>query len=129
MLELNIKGYAEEYVHDGNTAKAVGSGSLAVYATPAMTALMEKAACACLEGKLEDGQTSVGTLLNIRHLSATPTGLKVWCEAELTAIEAPKLTFAVTAFDEVGKIGEGVHERFIVKSERFTEKAYSKVTK
>lgn len=129
MLELNIKGTAAAKVTDDNTAKAMGSGALEVFATPAMTALMEKAACACLDGRLDEGMTTVGTLLNIQHLAATPKGMNVTCEAVLTEIDGRRLVFFVTARDEVGEIGKGTHERFIVNAEKFIGKAYSKVGK
>lgn len=129
MLELNITGTATQMVTKENTAKAMGSGALEVFATPAMTALMEKAACNCLEGRLEEGETSVGTSLEIRHTSATPVGMKVSCEAQLIEMELPRLVFSVTAYDEARSIGSGIHERYIVNADKFMEKAYSKVKK
>lgn len=124
-----LKATVYETVTENNTAKSVGSGSLSVYATPAMLALIERAACEALNGALNEGETSVGTLLNVKHLSATPVGMQVSATAELVEREGRRLVFKVTANDECGLIGEGMHERFIVYSEKFTEKTYSKLNK
>ena len=120
-------GTAEALVEREDTALEVGSGSLLVYATPCLAALMEGAACNCLEGLLAEGQTSVGTMLNLNHSAATPVGLEVSAEAKLTAVEGRKLTFEITAKDEKGVIGTAHHERFIVNSERFLQKTYEKI--
>lgn len=125
----NIKATVSESVTENNTAASVGSGSLAVYATPAMLALMEKAACEAVSASLNDGETTVGTLLNVKHLAATPVGMTVSATAELVSRDGRKLLFNVTASDETGIIGEGTHERFVVLSDRFTEKTYSKLNK
>lgn len=125
----NIKATVNETVCENNTALSVGSGSLKVYATPAMLALIEKAACVALESILNEGETSVGTLLNVKHLAATPVGMQVFATAELIERDGRKLVFNVSASDECGVIGEGIHERFIVYSEKFTEKTYSKLNK
>lgn len=110
-----------------DTAKEVGSGNLLVYATPCMAALMEGAACEAIAECLQEGQSSVGTSLNITHTSATPVGLEVRAEAEVTAVEGKVITFAVRAFDEAGEIGSGTHTRVIVNSQKFLEKAYAKL--
>lgn len=128
MIE-NIKATVSELVTDSNTALSVGSGSLKVYATPAMLALIEKASCAAIKDVLADGETSVGTLLNVKHLAATPVGMTVSATAELVERDGRKLVFDVKAYDECGLIGEGSHERFVVLSDRFTEKTYSKLNK
>ncbi len=125
-MELNIIGYADDTVAENNTAKSVGSGSLDVYATPSLAALIEKAACNCVADYLEDGTTSVGTDLSIKHLAATPIGMRVRAEAELIEIDGRKLTFKVSARDECDIISTGTHERFIVKSDRFTERTNAK---
>ena len=117
---------ASEIVTNEKTAVAVGSGGLSVYATPAMIALMEKSAYESVQSLLEEGSGTVGTLMNIQHISATPVDMKVTAESELIAIDGRKLTFKVTAFDEVGKIGEGTHERFIINNEKFQAKTNSK---
>ncbi len=116
-----------ESVTDKNTALSVGSGSLKVYATPAMLALMEKAACEAIKDLLAEGETTVGTNLNVNHVSATPVGMNVTATAELVERDGRKFNFKVTASDESGIIGEGTHERFCVLSEKFTEKTYSKL--
>ena len=126
MLKTGIKGSASEIVTNEKTAVAVGSGGVAVYATPAMIAVMEKSAYESVQSLLEEGSGTVGTLMNIQHISATPVGMKVTAESELIAIDGRKLTFKVTAFDEVGKIGEGIHERFIINNEKFQAKTNSK---
>lgn len=126
---MEIKSTVTELVTEANTAFAVGSGSLKVYATPAMLALMEKAACEAIATILNEGETTVGTNLNVNHLSATPVGMQVSATAELISHEGRKFVFKVTACDESGIIGEGTHERFTVLSQRFTEKTYSKLNK
>lgn len=125
----NIKSTVTELVTENNTAVSVGSGSLAVYATPAMLALMEKAACEAIAPILNAGETTVGTNLNVDHVAATPVGMTVSATAELVSRDGRKLVFNVTASDESGIIGKGTHERFVVLSDRFTEKTYSKLDK
>jgi predicted thioesterase len=124
-----IKATVTEAVSEQNTALSVGSGSLRVYATPAMLALIEKAACKAIEGLLAEGETTVGTLLNVKHLAATPVGMQVSATAELIERDGRKFVFSVTASDECGVIGEGTHERFLVFSDKFTDKTYSKLNK
>ncbi|MDO4203632.1 MAG: thioesterase family protein [Selenomonadaceae bacterium] len=125
-LTIGLTKTASETVNDTNTAKTVGSGSLNVYATPMMIARMEEAAANLAEENLPAGYTSVGILMNVAHTAATPCGLNVTATAVLTKVEGKKLTFEVKAEDEAGEIGKGVHERFIVESERFQQKADSK---
>ncbi len=126
-METGIKGYAESTVSESNSAKTMGSGALDVLATPAMIALMEKAAWTSVQPYLEEGEGTVGTLMNITHDAPTPLGMKVHCESELIAVEGRKLKFTVTAFDEKGCIGKGTHERFVIKSEKFQKKANEKL--
>lgn len=126
MLNAGIKGSSSETVTNEKTAVAVGSGGLSVYATPAMISLMEKSAYESVQPFLEESSGTVGTLMNIQHISATPVGMKVTAESELIAIDGRKLTFKVTAFDKVGKIGEGTHERFIINNDKFQSKTNSK---
>lgn len=126
MLETGIKGCASEIVTQKVTAKEMGSGELQVYATPAVVALIEKASWESVAGELEDGQGTVGTSINIKHVSATPAGMKVWAETILTEVDGRRLVFSVKAFDECGLIAEGTHERFIVMNERFQKKADAK---
>ncbi len=126
-IQVGMKGQAFTEVEREDTAREVGSGSLLVYATPCMVALMEGAACDAIEKALAEDTTTVGTELNICHTSATPVGLEVRAEAEVTAVEGKVITFCVTAYDEAGKIGEGTHKRAIVSRERFLDKAYTKL--
>ena len=126
-ITVGIKGEAATLVEREDTAKEVGSGDLLVYATPCMVALMEGAACEAIADALSDTQTTVGTALNIEHVSATPVGLEVRAEAEVTAVEGKVITFDVRAFDESGEIGKGTHKRVIVNSQKFLEKAYNKL--
>lgn len=127
MLTLNIKGNEELLVDENYSAKTMGSGTLEVFATPAMIALMEKTAWKSVQDHLEEGQGTVGIALNVKHVAATPLGMKVCCESLLIQIDGKKLTFSVKAYDEVGLIGEGTHERFIVMNEKFQNKANEKV--
>lgn len=124
---VGMKGTAETYVERDDTAAEVGSGSLLVYATPCMVALMEGAACEAIAAALSEDKTSVGIELSISHLSATPVGMDIRAEAEITAVDGNILTFSVTAYDEKGKIGEGSHKRAIVSTQRFLEKTYAKL--
>ena len=126
-LKTGLKGRAEVAVTHENTAAVMGSGALEVFATPAMVALMEKAALESVQPCLEEGQGTVGTRLEISHLAATPVGMTVRAEAEVTAVEGKVITFAVRAFDEAGEIGSGTHTRVIVNSQKFLEKAYAKL--
>lgn len=128
-MDIGIKGRKEITVTQEVTAQALGSGLLPVFATPAMVALMEGTAAESVEPFLEGGYTTVGTALNIKHTSATPVGMRVYCESVLTEADGRRLVFSVTAFDECGEIGGGTHERFIVKSEKFMEKAAAKKEK
>lgn len=129
MLETGIKGHQQVEVSDRNSALAMGSGTLKVFATPAMIALMEETAWKSVAPHLEEGSGTVGTALNIQHTAATPLGMTVTCESELVQVEGRKLTFHVVAKDEAGIIGEGEHQRFIVENAKFQEKADSKKDK
>ena len=124
---VGMKGQASTLVEREDTAAEVGSGSLLVYATPCMVALMEGAACEAIAEALGADQSSVGISLNIDHLSATPVGLEVRAEAEVTAVEGRIITFSLTAYDEAGKIGEGTHKRCVVSAQKFLDKAYAKL--
>lgn len=122
-----IKGTWKEIVDASKTARVMGSGSLDVYATPALVALMEHAACEALSGVLEDGVTTVGTQMNVSHLAATPVGMEVWAEATLTAQEGRAYTFAIEAYDAAGLIGKAEHQRFAVKVDKFMAKTNAKL--
>ena len=126
MLQTGIKGYSECIACAENSAEAMGSGELKVFATPAMIALIEKAAWQSVAPELEEGQGSVGIKLDISHIAATPLGMKLRCETELTEIDGRRLVFKAEVFDESGKVGEGTHERFIVFNEKFQAKADAK---
>ena len=126
-ITVGLKGRAETDVNEGNTAQAACSGALPVFGTPFMCALMEEAAWKSIAPHLETGQSTVGTKLNITHDSATPVGMKVWAESEITEIDGKRLVLKVTAFDEKGPIGQGIHERFIVTDERFLAKTGKKL--
>ena len=123
-LYVGMKGQAQTTVTVLNTARAVGSGQLEVFATPAMVALMEQAAVNSLE--LPIGQSSVGTSLDIKHNAATPLGAKVFATAELIEIDRRRLVFSVEVFDEAGQIGIGKHERFVIDVEPFLAKTQSR---
>ena len=114
-------------VTENDTARAFGSGTLEVLATPKMIALMEMASYKSLEKYLENGQSSVGTYLDVKHVSATPVGMQVKAKAEITVIDGRRIEFNVSAYDEKGLIGEGKHERFVVFSEKFVAKTYAKL--
>jgi predicted thioesterase len=129
MLNKGIIGREELIVTEENTAKAVGSGGLEVFATPALIALAEKTAFQSVAERLEEGQSTVGTHIDIKHIAATPVGMKVTCETELIEVDSEnprRLVFSVNVYDEVEKIAEGTHERFIIYSERFQNKANGK---
>ena len=129
MLTTGIKGKQELVVTKENTAKAMGSGTLEVFATPAMIALMEKTAYESVAPELEEGSGTVGTALNVKHVGASPVGMKITCESELVKVDGRALTFSVKAYDEKGLIGEGEHERFIIYNEKFQAKADAKLEK
>ena len=126
-VTVGLKGLAEALVNDTNTAQAACSGALPVFGTPFMCALMEEASWKSIAPHLEEGQSTVGTKLNISHDSATPVGMKVWAESEVTEVDGKRLVLKVAAYDEKGLIGQGVHERFIITNERFLAKAAKKL--
>ena len=118
----NLKFSTELTVGSSDTAISYSSGNLDVYATPAMIALMENASMNCVKQGLPDGFTTVGIEINVKHIRATPVGVKVRAEALLEKSEGKKLIFRVEAYDDMGKIGEGIHIRYIVNSEDFIKK-------
>lgn len=125
-MEINIiensSFVLEESVKFETTAKAVGSGLLEVFATPAMIALMEKTAMMAVSEQMPEGFNTVGTRVEVDHIKATPLGMKVRCEASLRAQDGRKLEFEVVAHDETGLIGKGLHTRFIINEDRFMQK-------
>ena len=126
MIETGIIGTEEMLVTDAVTANVLGSGGLNVFATPAMIALSEKTALKSVLSYLPEGQSTVGTKVDISHIAATPVGMKVRCETELIEVDRRRLVFSVNVYDEVEKIAEGTHERFIVDDNKFQTKADSK---
>ena len=126
MLQPGIKGHHEQTVTPAMSAARVGSGLMEVFATPMMVALIEQTCLESVLPQLEEGQGTVGTLVNVTHVSATPVGMRVWCESELTEVDRRRLVFKVTAYDEAGLIGEGTHERFIIDNAKFMEKIKNK---
>ena len=129
MNEVLATATAKTVVTPQLTADSMGSGSLAVFATPGMCALMEQAATMALQEKLSDGQTSVGTALNIEHVSATPVGMAVYAKADLLEFNGKGAKFVMEAYDEAGLIGKGTHTRVVVNALRFMEKTEGKMAK
>lgn len=125
-MEIGIIGTQKVTVTEDKTAKAMGSGELNVFATPAMIALMENTAYKSVAEYLEPGQGTVGTLMNVSHVAATPMGMQIKCETKLVEIDRRRLVFEVKASDEKGLIGEGMHERFIVDNAKFMARAEAK---
>lgn len=125
-LKPGLTGKKADKVTADNTAISYGSGSAAVYATPAMVGLMEAACLAIVDPLLPEGLSTVGISLNLRHLAATPVGMSVTAQAELVTVAGKKLTFTVQAFDDKEKIGEGTHERYIIEVNKFLQKAAAK---
>ncbi len=126
MLEVGIKGRASVLVTEENSAKTMGSGTLDVFATPAMIALIERTCWTSVAEHLEPGWGTVGIGLNVAHSAPTPLSMTVTCESELVSIEGRKLTFQVVVRDEAGEIGRGTHQRFMVENEAFQSKANRK---
>jgi predicted thioesterase len=127
-IDLNpgLTGQAVISVSEENTALKYGSGSVTVFATPAMIGLMEKAAINAVDGELPQGFATVGTHLDVKHLAATPLGMIVIAKSELIEVNGNKLKFKVEAFDEVEKIGEGFHTRYIISLAPFLERTSKK---
>ena len=124
---MDAKKYTvETVVNEENTALAVGSGDMEIFATPMMIALMENAAAACIAEQIGEENTSVGTMISVSHVSATPIGMKVKATAELVNVEGRRYEFKVMAEDERGLIGEGTHSRVSVNREKFYNKTYQK---
>jgi fluoroacetyl-CoA thioesterase len=116
----------EAIVTEADTAERLGSGSIPVLGTPALVALLERAAVQALVGHLPPGQTSVGGRIDVRHLAPTPVGMRIYAQAELLEVQGRRLMFHVEAWDEVEQIGEATHERFVVDEARFVAKAQAK---
>ena len=121
-LKTGMTGQVEKVVGEADTAVKFGSGGVRVLATPMMIALMENAALNAVDSHLGEGFATVGLSLNVKHMAATPVGMKVSAKAELFCIEGKKLTFRIEAYDEQEKIGEGTHERYIIQLSKFLER-------
>lgn len=119
MVTTGLKNSIGLTVTEELTASHIGSGTVRVFSTPMMIAQMEKTCRICVKPYLEEGQETVGTHVNVSHVSSTPVGMKVRCECELIEIDRRRLTFKVAAYNEKGLIGEGLHERFIIDIDRF----------
>ena len=126
MIEVGLKGEAVMKVAVGNTAIEVGSGSVPVFATPMLVALMENAAINALAGHLEDGQTTVGMKVDVAHTAATPIDMTITARAELVDVDGRRLRFKVTAEDDAGPAGAGTHDRFVVDQAKFMAKVQQK---
>lgn len=126
MLEKGIKGHKEQIVTPAMSAARVGSGLVDVFATPMLVALVEQTCYESVLPYLDEGQGTVGTLVNVSHTSATPIGMRVWCDSELVEVDRRRLVFRVKAYDEAGLIGEGTHERFVIDTAKFMDKLKSK---
>ena len=125
-VTVGLKGRAEAVVNDSNTAQSACSGALPVFGTPFMCALMEEASWKSIAPHLEEGQSTVGTRLEVSHDSATPLRMRLWAESQNTQADGKRIVLKVDAYDEKGLIGQGTHERFIITNDRFLAKAAQK---
>lgn len=125
-LQLGLSGEATETVTENNTARKYGSGNIDVYATPAMIGLMENAALKGVDPILPEGWSTVGIEIHVKHMAATPVGFTVRAKSELIEVDGRRLVFKVEAYDESEKIGEGMHQRFIVQLDKFLSKMRNK---
>lgn len=127
MIQKGIKGHIEQTVTDELCADRIGSGLVKVFATPMMIALIERTCNESVTPLLDPVQGTVGTRIDVSHCAATPVGMRVWCDSELVEVDRRRLVFSVRAYDQCGLIGEGTHERFIIDSDRFQQKADAKL--
>lgn len=128
-LTVGLSSTIETTVKNEDTAISIGSGKVEVLATPYMISLMENAALSAVALHLPSGYETVGTKIEVSHIAATPVGMKVKAVANLIGVEGKKLIFEVLAYDEIEKIGEGIHERFIISHEKFQQKTKEKLKK
>ncbi len=128
-IKPGVVGEKSMTVTEAQSARHLGSGTVRVFATPAMIALMEQAAVEAIDRLLPEGKASVGTALNVRHLAATPVGQQVRARAEVTAVEGRQVTFNVQAWDESELIGEGTHTRFVIDLDRYWQRVNAKIGK
>lgn len=127
LLAPGLLGRADLIVGEEHTAPRVGSGRVRVLATPVMINLIEAAALAAIEDRLPAGHQSLGTVLDVRHIAATPVGMKVRAEAKVVRVENRTVWFEVAAYDERELIGDGRHERVVVNVEKFDQRVARKM--
>jgi len=127
-IELGLTNEITHIVRAEDTAKTHGSGLAPVLSTPFLIALMERAAQTSLEPYHEQGESSVGVRVDVRHLAATPVGMVVRVRSEVIEVALPRVRFRVEAWDAVAKIGQGEHERFIIDYARFMARMEKKQT-
>lgn len=127
MIEKGIKGKGETKATSDNTAEKLGSGTLPVFATPAMILLIEKTASESLVPHLQEGESTVGTLLDVKHTAPSIIGSDITCRTELIEVDRSRLVFDVRVCDKAGEIGSGRHERFIINNEKFMSRARSRL--
>jgi len=125
-LKIGLNAKNKLIVTYNDTAKNINSGLLEVLSTPSVIALMESSAVDAVQPHLPDGFSTVGTLVDIKHIAATPIDMLITSHAELIEIDGRKLIFKIQSFDERELVSEGIHERFIIENEKFLKKAYSK---
>ncbi len=126
-LKPGLTGRTELVVGEEHTAPRVGSGKVHVLATPVMINLFEAAALAAIEQLLPPGYQSLGTILNVRHIAATPVGMKVFAEAKVLEVKNRTVHFALQAKDEKELIGDGTHERVVVNVAKFDQRVARKL--
>ncbi|MCL2333256.1 thioesterase family protein [Candidatus Methanoplasma termitum] len=129
MISVGITNEASMTVTKDNTALALVSGAIDVFATPAMISLIEKTATECLQQRLSEGESSVGTYLEIKHSAPSVIGSEVFCKVEITEIDRSRIVFDVKVWDAAGEVGSGRHDRFLVNKERFMKKAVARAEK
>ena len=125
-VKPGLTGETQRIVTEDDTAERWGSGLVPVFGTPSLVGLMENAAVQALEGHLPPGRTSVGGRMDVRHLAPTPVGMRVRARAELFEVDGQRLVFQVEAYDEVERIGEATHQRFVIDQAAFVAKAEEK---
>ncbi len=124
---IGLKGRKEVEVTDANTARALSPDLAPVFSTPDLLALIEDTCRGVVAPYLDEDQSTVGTKVLLEHMSATPVGMKVWCEAEIIEAEGKRFLFSVEAFDEAGKVADCKHERYIIRNESFINRANQKL--
>jgi len=129
MLEVGLTLEQTQIVTEQLTAANLGSGALPVYGTPYMIAFMEATSRKCVQDHLEEGCGTVGTMVNVKHLAASPVGMEITCKATLIEVDRRRLMFKVEAYDDDGLIGEGTHERFVINNDKFMQKTTAKLAK